>query len=114
MTFYPVIDIYILAFCSKFVLRARSALYFELSSLLERREEMSDSIRIFLKQLFAAVTIVYGVANLVFDFGGGTSMTIAANAFAFALLNSARLDMIESKPHINITITREEKDSSEL
>ena len=73
---------------------------------------MPNGIRIFLKQLFAAVTIVYGVANLAFDFGGGPSMTMGANAFAFALLNSARLDMIESKSQINITITREEDSSN--
>ena len=73
---------------------------------------MPNGIRIFLKQLLAAVTIVYGVANLAFDFGSGPSMTLAAYAFAMTLLNSARLDMIESRPRINITITREEDNSS--
>ena len=68
--------------------------------------------KIFAKQLIAAVMIIFGVANLAFDFGDGAVMTLAAYAFAMTLLNSARLDMIESKPRINITITREEDNSS--
>ncbi len=68
--------------------------------------------KIFAKQLIAAVMIIFGVANLAFDFGSGPSMTLAAYAFAMTLFNSAKLDMIESKPRINITITREEDNSS--
>jgi len=112
LTFYSIIDIYISFLLKVRLLGQEVPFSFELSSLLERREEMPNGIRIFLKQLLAAVTIVYGVANLAFDFGGGPSMTLAAYAFAMTLLNSARLDMIESKPRINITITREEDNSS--
>lgn len=74
---------------------------------------MLVGIKIFAKQLFAAAMIVFGVANLVFDFGEGPAMTLAALACASTMLNSARLDMNEAKPRINITIARKEKENSD-
>jgi len=70
-----------------------------------------NDIKIFAKNTIAAAAIVFAVANLVFG-DASIATVVAMNAFALAMINSARLDMIESKPRININITREE-DSSE-
>ena len=69
--------------------------------------------KIFAKQLIAAVMIIFGVANLAFDFGSDPSMTLAAYAFAMTLFNSAKLDMIAQQPRINVIIARE-KDSDQI
>ena len=111
LTFYPIIDIYI-SFLLGLCLKGKKCPLALSESFSRKGRRMLVGIKIFAKQLFAAAMIVFGVANLVFDFGEGPAMTLAALACASTMLNSARLDMNEAKPRINITITREEDNSS--